>query len=403
MKKYYITLLFVITCSVAFGQRFNASLSGKHLKKVERGKSAKQKLKRYHKFYTKDSLKQVRKDKKYWKHKSDSLTKAIAKGEHLQLPDTLNIDSLSSALAENAPLDIQNEELERLSSLNGEAGNYRDALKDQESTQEFVESEATKSLGQNNELSQLGQQKEEVQQLTTMPDTYKQELEGYKEEASSLSDKEKQQEIAKARAEAFLTENATQLKLLDNAISVLQNKYSKVLNSGDMSSAVKRSSLKGKPLRERLFIGGNFNITSTDPFALDLTPQLGYKFNRKFIIGAGFVYRKTFSSDSIDLAGVPENATGYNIFTSYDVLNGFFAYSEFNQLSISKSENDMNSTTSVTGILAGIGRRFTVHKMIDMNIMLLYNFLHEPGTNALNSSPWSFKFGFSVSELGLLK
>lgn len=194
------------------------------------------------------------------------------------------------------------------------------------------------------------------------------------------------------------------VKLDKEKIGLLQKKYSKVISSDDLSTAEKRSSLEGKSFKQRLFIGGNFNVTSTDPIAIDLTPQVGYKFNRRFIVGVGMLYRKTFSNDSIKTVGVPENGIGYNAFTSYDIVKSFFAYGEYSALITEEAGtgSDGKVKKQVDGLMLGIGKKVSIHPNVNMTIMLLYDFFHKP-MNSLTPKPFSIKIGFQLSELAMLK
>ncbi|UII22649.1 porin family protein [Fulvivirga ligni] len=213
-------------------------------------------------------------------------------------------------------------------------------------------------------------------------------------------------EEARKRAQTFFANNTQQLEAFQKKMRMLQKKYSALPNSNDLSTAVKRNSLEGKPLRERLLIGGNFQVTSLNPFSLDASPQVGYKFNKKLVVGVGGALRHTFSNDPISTTtDIPNNSYGYKAFVSYDIISSFFAYGEYERMSKEIADNNDLSATKIQwidGLLLGAGRRFTVLPKIDMTVIILYNFLHDP-RKAVHPQPWQVKVGFQLSELALIK
>lgn len=108
--------------------------------------------------------------------------------------------------------------------------------------------------------------------------------------------------------QALIDKQQARLEAVKKKMKVDKQKYSQLGNSQDMSTAIKRKSLKGAPLKQRIYFGGNFNINSTDPVILDFSPQLGYYLNRKWIIGAGFTYRNSFSSTDSTTHDFPTDA-----------------------------------------------------------------------------------------------
>lgn len=252
------------------------------------------------------------------------------------------------------------------------------------------------------EVDVFKDQKEELEALKNRPTSYASDVESYQDK-----EKLKEEALQRAKEEAMVhfVNNQEALGAAQKKIRVLQRKYSSVLNSNDLSTAVKRTSLKGRPFRERLFIGGNFNVNSLEPVSIDASPQVGYKFNKKFIVGIGGTYRHTFGKDTISsLPAIPDNSYGYRAFTSYDVFANFFIYGEYERMTkeIRASGTDKSSTQWVDGLLLGVGREFSVHRKVNMTIMVLYNFLHDP-QNAIYPKPWTVKLGFQLSDLAMLK
>ncbi|HEV8515837.1 MAG TPA: hypothetical protein VGQ59_21295 [Cyclobacteriaceae bacterium] len=84
-KYFYLSLLVILFlfASNLSAQVFKVDLSKKNLAKIEKGKSAFDKLKRYHKAYSQDSLKKIKKISKIYHKKMDSLARTSAKEEKL--------------------------------------------------------------------------------------------------------------------------------------------------------------------------------------------------------------------------------------------------------------------------------------------------------------------------------
>lgn len=159
-------------------------------------------------------------------------------------------------------------------------------------------------------------------------------------------------------------------------LSLLMKKYSVVPNSNDLSSARKRTSLEGRTFRERLVIATNFQVISLDPVSIDFAPTIGYMFNKRFIAGLGATYRQKFGTDSIP--ALSPDVWGYKAFTSYDVLRNFFAYGEYERNSPGRESAEYGSNRIwKAAFLAGVGRKFAVHRKVDMTLIVGYNFLHE--------------------------
>ncbi|ELR71939.1 hypothetical protein C900_02124 [Fulvivirga imtechensis AK7] len=401
-----------------FSQNFEVKLSDKQIQKVEKARDARTKLKRYKKYYSKDSLKQAKAARKYWRYKSDSLVKAnrladeLPGGQHIDAlkgvsPDSSQVDSLQAIAQQKVEQELKAAtgaaEVERMAGQKiGDLDNP-DSLK---SAAGHVAQEEAKQYGSKlegmEELQAFQEERNALKEWQDAPDTYKNDVEKYSdvEEMRNTG-----REMAKEKAAEFFAAHSEKLQAAQKKLQRLQKKYIKLPNSNDMSTAVKRSSLKGRPLKERLYLGGNFIVNSIKPFSIDLTPQVGYKFNKKFIVGVGGTIRHTFGSDTIaSVPAIPSNSYGYKGFTSYDIAMGFFAYGEFERLSkkVAIAGSDQQETIWVNGLLAGAGKKFNVHALVNVNVLVLYNFLHDY-QNAIYPRAWTLKFGFELSERAFLR
>lgn len=180
----------------------------------------------------------------------------------------------------------------------------------------------------------------------------------------------------------------------------LKEKYSKVVNSNDLSTATKRSSLEGDTFWERLVFGGTFQIHIDQQTSIDLNPELAYRINKKWNVGIGGNYRLNGEID--DLLGQARETQiyGYRVFTEYFLFKGFHAHLEFESLAAKSTASTVPSDTNKVewnnSLLLGIERRFNLGANAQAQISLLYNFMHK--NNPLYNSPWNVRFGFSFKK-----
>jgi hypothetical protein len=212
--------------------------------------------------------------------------------------------------------------------------------------------------------------------------------------------KKKAKEKAEELAMTYLQEHPEIMRGIQKKMNSLMRKYSIVPNSNDLSTATKRSSLKGKSLTERLVVAANFQMISPKPLSLDLSPILGYKINRFFAVGVGGLYRKTFT-DSIPR--LSPQIIGYKAFVSHEVARNFFGYAEFGRNSPGvKVEEGRTLRIWKNAFIAGVGKRMLIHKNIEMTMLVAYNFSHQVN-DPVYPRPFIVRVGFQLSELALLK
>ncbi|SMD37965.1 hypothetical protein SAMN04488029_3564 [Reichenbachiella faecimaris] len=179
--------------------------------------------------------------------------------------------------------------------------------------------------------------------------------------------------------------------------SELKEKYSKVVNANDLSTATKRNSLEGDSFWERLVFGGTFQIHIDRQTSIDLNPELSYRINKKWDVGVGGNYRVNGEIEDILGSAQDQKIYGYRIFTEYFLLRDFYAHVEFESLA-AKSTNptDHKEVQWNNSLLAGIERRFNLGANVQAQISLLYNFMYK--SNPLYGSPWNVRFGFSFKK-----
>jgi len=505
-KRQLIVILLTASFTVA-GQPVispynNVKLTDRHIERIEKLKTPAKKLKKYHRFYSRDSIKLVRDIDRYWKRKSDSLTKvALAKNEMLEdkkesfvdaitdpiarlrvtglitedmyrLPPELEFqysdalleaiysgcryylvecakdtagtfnlrskvpDQLSAKAGElNARAAIpglpsmsettnkfksqvtglvneklgENELLQHGLELKGDASKYAAQAKEYAKYGDMtpdelgqvamarLESESQRRLLAKTDLAEMQTQMNQVNELKAMQSDYKNQM-------NALSDSAARRELARQKAEElaidYLEKNPQILQSAQKKMSLLMMKYSFLASSNDLSTGVKRTSLQGRAFRERIVAAANFQLLAIEPVTIDFSPQLGFKFNTRFAVGAGGMYRQTFTSA---VPAFAPDVFGYKGFASYDVANSFFAYGEYarNSPGVIILEDHTRRIWKPAALL-GVGRKVSIHKSIDMTALALYNILWKPG-DPVYPRPFMVRVGFQLSEVALLK
>lgn len=284
----------------------------------------------------------------------------------------------------------------------GKYGKYKNAFSN--ATQKgFVKTKGTKLAtqyaSQKNGASELNEVKGhlgEAEKLKGFPDEYRDKM-------NQLQDSAYIKEQAKKKAEElamqYIEQHPEIMQGAQSKMRLLMKTYSVVPNSNDLSTATKRTSLKGKTFFERLQIAANFQVISLKPIAIDFAPQVGYKFNSKFVVGIGGLYRKTFGDS---LRSISSDAFGYKAFTTYEVLGKFFVNGEFGRNSPGLKNTEGNSQRAWEKTLVfGVGRKMLIHPKIEMTLMVGYNFMHQNG-DTVYPKPWAIRVGFQTSELAFL-
>lgn len=285
---------------------------------------------------------------------------------------------------------------------------YKDHLNHPDSMQAMVEKVAGEQMEQAAEKmlekSQGVAGMEQFQQQKALAEEIRNTREKYQPQLKQLGNreflKEEGRQKAKEKAIEFLAHHQDKVTEVQKKMGKLKRIYSKVENSNDLGTAVKKSSLKGKPFKERLFVSGNFQVINLDPFSLDFSPSLGYMFNKYFVMGIGGTYRCSFGEFETTQITIPEDQYGVNAFVQHDVMKGFFAFASYEQSNraLPNLSSEGSGSAWIPGFMAGAGKTIGVHPKIDTSIMLLYNFLHELGESPYRS-PWIFKTGFQLKKI----
>jgi len=144
-------------------------------------------------------------------------------------------------------------------------------------------------------------------------------------------------------------------------------------------------SLKGTPLKDRIYLGGSFGAAISNEYTyVDLSPTLGFQVTSRFSAGPGF----TFQYYNYKIYNYSSFIYGPKAFARYQLLNFFFAHAEFNDLFLKYRQTDnLGNVTfvnkNVPGLLLGGGFTPSIGKS-RMYIMILYDVLESPYTPYAN-------------------
>ena len=226
----------------------------------------------------------------------------------------------------------------------------------------------------------------------------------YSGQVDQLKDSAYLRKKAKEKAEEmttkYLKEHPEIMNAVQKRMSLLMKKYSMVPNSNDLSTAIKKTSLKGRTFKERIVLAANFQALSYKPVTVDFSPSAGYKVNSRFVVGLGGLYRQTFKDSALRLS---PQVIGYKAFSSYDVVKSFFAYAEFARNSPGVKVQDNRSERIWNNVLiAGIGKKFLIHPKIEMTLVVGYDFFHQ-NMDPIYPRPFILRIGFQTGELAFLK
>lgn len=406
-----VVVIFTFTFNISSAQSYNQILSVKHIQKIENAGSARDKIKQYKRLYSKDSLRQLKEAERYWKNKSDSLfalkenydtsrlkPDTLMLSEHLDQYDSMQLDSIRDLAIFRIKNEAKNSEYGQ--TVEPIHNKYLATAKNDSLLKDVSDQLIQNAQSEFSQLSQVNELRAQIHQFKNY-DPWDNE---YKAKVDQLADSAFVKDQLKRKAEdlaaEYLSENQELFQAAKNRMDVLMKKYAIVPNSNDLTSAVKRISLKGRPFRERLLVGTNFQVLSLEPLAIDFSPLLGYKFNSNFVMGVGGTYRQSFNDSLLQIS---PDVMSYGVFARYAVIRNFFANVEYsvNTARSSSSETQSGRVTEKS-LIVGVGRKFLVHQKVDMTIIVGYNFLHTRNS-ALYQSPWSVKVGFQSSDLAFLK
>lgn len=251
-----------------------------------------------------------------------------------------------------------------------------------------AENIAEQSIGKSQAIGGLSKQAAEVDKL--------------KKQLGHFSSQDSLLKSGKAMAIDHFANQKEALQSAQNKATKLLGKYREYFNSGDSTVGVKRTSLKGKTWHERIVLGGNFNIVSTSPFSLDLSPLIGYRFNTKFYAGIGANYRQTFGDSLRYINYISPTNTSVRALASYDLIKNFFAYAEAEAAGLKIKSKESIANGWRYNYFIGLGKKLLIHPKVFMTITAIYN-LNGENNNPAYPQKFQVRLGFQTSDLAFRK
>ena len=249
---------------------------------------------------------------------------------------------------------------------------------------------------------------EKVEEIQEMENNYSKQIEQFRQQVK-MQDRLGQLQAGgtgelKNQAYAGIKSNA--LKYLDEHSEkwkAFQQELNSVKNKGlsfgnvDKVKVMKSQSLKDEPLNKRFYLGGTFQVIRETPTSLDLSPQLGYKLNKKLRLGIGGTYRIKLDKDYWNQWGNYE-VFGGRLFAEYDVL-WLFVHGEYESMSnlIEQTNSDGYQRVTANSAFLGLGKDLKLKGKLTGSIMLLYNFLDDADASPYDK-PFVFRFGVNFGK-----
>ncbi len=406
MRAIYCIFYFTIIGGL-YGQiKFDVNVSDKHLKKVEKSKDARSKLKNYKTYYSKDSIKAAKDAWKMYKKQNKDSLKAIGKwkeakvhkqelmlGEyHLSVPKKYVVDhtqfhppedSVDWALQELA----RRGDFEQVQKIYETYGQYDSSYLDQFHPDSISLDSAT--------IVDRFKMKERLKSY--LPPEMAQQSDFKIEQQMMHGELDQYGQIQKVDrsgvANFFKNISPEEFTKSQLSLKTAKEKFSSIPDLSKEEEGLKKQSLKGTPLKNRLFLNGNIAVQSTDPVILDANIQIGFQWTEVFTTGVGLLLREQLNDrDSTSLTG---DAHGVSSFASYDLVKGFFLYGEY-QLVKNKSlfQESIAPPKWQYAILVGAGRKFNISQKISLNVLLLYDLNYK--NNTLNKRPLTPRIGYNI-------
>jgi hypothetical protein len=201
---------------------------------------------------------------------------------------------------------------------------------------------------------------------------YQKLIEQYKEEKRI---KQELEEKSRELANDVVVQNQGKVDESMKKIGKYKHKFSEVQ---DMRNLPKRAPNPMKDLgwRQRLIPGFTFQTLNSTQVWLEFDPQLYYRLNGNWSVGAGGMYRFSMISEKITFDNFG-SMYGAKLFTQYHAFKGFFLRSEVQYVtwkpwSLHPTDPDYRDKTYVAAV--GIGKSYTLAKKIKGSAQTLYHF-----------------------------
>jgi hypothetical protein len=204
----------------------------------------------------------------------------------------------------------------------------------------------------------------------------------YKAMAAKGNDPKAMEKLAMEQAQKQAVNHfAGKEKELQNAMSQIskyKQKYSSLSSIHDIPRHA-RNTMHGKPLIERLVPGANLQVQKKSTVLIDFNPQIGYCFNGRLTVGAGWSERIGFYHYIHVIH--KDRIFGPRTFAEFSFRKGFALRGEVETMNTfvpplitNSAAVDPTNRQWVWGVFGGIKKEYKLSKTIRGNIQMMYNF-----------------------------
>ncbi|MEO9802792.1 MAG: hypothetical protein ABJF04_06075 [Reichenbachiella sp.] len=353
-----------------------------------------------------DSLKNIRRLDRYYEKKTDSLFKASHLAHRNKVPNYV----ADSTLSYRSPLQDEYAYYEALY-LNKDTGSQwrADTLvpyPNQSLPKLSLESIENSDLfsSQIRELDAFNAQRDLITGQQNQIDGYKtqaasgqEQMEGVSASLSSAKPAIGRNSILKLAKVQTVAQNAS-LNRVENTIKNYKKKYESLGSIEDIGNVKTRGSMAALPFKRRLKVGGSLQLSHDQYLNIDFTPSIAYRWTRRLSTGLGFAYRAEFGNGKEWYNSLDSKTYGGRLFTEYGLFKSFYAHAESETMVSKKSEVVQSSSQTTWGLMAGVGKTFSLTGNLLGNLLLQYNFTYDD-TSQIYSSPWVLRLGFEIQNL----
>jgi hypothetical protein len=285
-------------------------------------------------------------------------------------------DKLDVKIPEQQDLDAVNERIDIIDERLAEGQQYENEIKQIEeghlSSAEKLPGLAEETVSQ---LEPLQNFSSETQKITAQQAEYQALIQKYKDK------KALQKEIAQKAKNVVndrLNQHSPAFKEANAQLAKAKKLKPAVNNLKDLNKK-KTNEMKGKPLYQRLVPGLTFQAYNAEKLTIDGGLQLGYKLSGRFLLGAGGIFRTSFSEEHKTWIK-SEGVYGYRAYANAGLYKNFYFHGEFSalfgNLDLSIPENE---TPQVQNGYFGLGKRYTISRNFNGSILIFYrtSFKHD--------------------------
>lgn len=311
----------------------------------------------------------------------------LAQQHNLEL-DQLNsaLEGVKEAAKVNIPdIDQLSRYAENLEELQSQWTTHSSLLEDLKQGTLTEESVDLKFL--EDKLGKLPVLEEFATELPAMPDDPLSALSSQQEIPDHYKKLQELQQQAKDWIQKSKIEPGQTMEEAKGRLDALKEKYTTVPSSLNLGSAIKKNSLKERLLKERMVFGGYFDFT-LDPVMIEAAPTLGYRLNKKWQVGVATYWEYHFEKEARSDIKDEYNVSGYS---QYKFWKGMLVHGEYRLLR-QRAENNAGEATHWRGEgYGGIGKTISLKGSWQAQLLVLYNFSHDPG--AAFTERWATRWG----------